>query len=159
MPEPKSATPERAFVSRDLRPALLGQIDAPPMLPQDAAPEELRRLADEALCGNLRTQLDWAASSGSSPAGASPARYLPEPHVASTRMEEETVLLDLRGGAYYTLNRVGTAVWDLLHDGATLEALHKGLCGRFAVAADEAWGDLVALVRELQRNRLVSENA
>jgi Coenzyme PQQ synthesis protein D (PqqD) len=155
MPESAATVTEIAFVPRALRPTLSGQVDAPPLQASNAPPEELRKLAEDALGRLLMEQLDSAGG----PSVAPPMVYTPAPHVVSTDIESDMVLLDLRSGMYYTLNRVGTVVWGLLGGGNTLEAIHKTLCDRFVVPAEQAWGDLIALVRALHRERLVVEYA
>src|SRR6058998_1078233 len=52
----------------------------------------------------------------------------PNPDVESTTLDGETVLLHLGTGRYYTLNRVGTAIWEFCTGGNTISAIHQALC-------------------------------
>ena len=68
----------------------------------------------------------------------------PSPDVQGTSMEGETVLLDLSTGRYYTLNRLGSVIWEHCTGHNTISDIHAVLCDRFEVAPDRALDDLVA---------------
>jgi len=48
-------------------------------------------------------------------------RFRTVQEVAETQQAGRKVLMDLRNGRYHTLNAVGSLVWSVLSDGATLE--------------------------------------
>lgn len=73
----------------------------------------------------------------------------PGPHVQGANMQDETVLLDLGTGRYYTLNRLGSVIWEQCTGHTTLSTIHAVLCDRFDVAADRALDDLIGLVNHL----------
>lgn len=50
-----------------------------------------------------------------------------------SRVAGETVLMDARSGEYFGINKVGTAIWELLENPLTLEALVEHLLGVYAV--------------------------
>jgi len=79
------------------------------------------------------------------------------PDVQGTNMDGETVLLDLSTGRYYTLNRLGSAIWDLCTGGHTISDIHVILCDRFEVAPKRALDDLVALVNQLSQEGLLQQ--
>ena len=79
------------------------------------------------------------------------------PDVQGTTMEGETVLLDLSTGRYYTLNRVGSVIWDHCTGHSTMSDIHAVLCDRFDVASERALGDLVALIRQLDQEGLLQQ--
>jgi coenzyme PQQ synthesis protein D (PqqD) len=81
----------------------------------------------------------------------------PHPAVQSTTMDGETVLLALDTGRYYTLNRLGTAIWDRCNGHATMRAIHAALCDRFEVSPDRALNDLVALANQLVQEGLLQQ--
>ena len=60
----------------------------------------------------------------------------PSPDVQGTSMEGETVLLDLSTGRYYTLNRLGSVIWEHCTGHSTISDIHAVLCDRFEVAQD-----------------------
>lgn len=72
-------------------------------------------------------------------------------------MESETVLLDLNTGRYYTLNSLGSVIWDLCTGHNTINDMHAVLCDRFEVAPEQALDDLVALVHQLVQEGLLQQ--
>ena len=82
---------------------------------------------------------------------------LPSPDVEGTSMEDETVLLDLSTGRYYTLNRLGSVIWEHCTGHSTISDIHAVLCDRFDVAPDRALDDLVALVSHLIQEGLLQQ--
>ena len=91
-----------------------------------------------------RTQLDGIALRSS-------------PDVQGTTMDGETVLLDLSTGRYYTLNRLGSIIWEHCVGHASLRDIHTVLCDRFDVAPERALDDLVMLVNELLQEGLLEQ--
>jgi hypothetical protein len=76
--------------------------------------------------------------------------------VHGTVMDGEMVLLNLNTGRYYTLNTVGTMVWELCMAGKTLEDIHQALCVQFEVSSERAEQDLFELVNQLEQEGLLS---
>ncbi len=81
----------------------------------------------------------------------------PSPDVQGTTMEGETVLLDLSTGRYYTLNRLGSVIWEHCTGHSTMSDIHAVLCDRFDVSPDRALDDLVALVNYLVQEGLLQQ--
>jgi hypothetical protein len=79
------------------------------------------------------------------------------PDVQGTTMEGETILLDLSTGRYYTLNRLGSVIWEHCNGHSTISDIHAVLCDRFEVAPDRALCDLVALVNQLVQEGLLQQ--
>ena len=71
------------------------------------------------------------------------------PDVQGTTMDGETVLLDLSSGRYYTLNRLGSVIWEHCAGQSTVADIHTAICERFEVAPERALDDLVALANDL----------
>jgi len=81
----------------------------------------------------------------------------PNPDVQATCMEGETVLLDLTTGRYYTLNRLGSVIWEHCTGQNTISDIHAVLCDRFTVASERALDDLVFLVNQLIQEGLLQQ--
>jgi len=81
----------------------------------------------------------------------------PSPDVQGTSMEGETVLLNLSSGRYYTLNRLGSVIWEHCNGHSTISDIHAVMCDRFEVAPDLALDDLVALVDRLMQEGLLQQ--
>lgn len=81
----------------------------------------------------------------------------PSSDVQSTNMDGETVLLDLSTGRYYSLNRLGSVIWEHCTSHHTISDIHAVLCDRFDVAPDRALDDLVTLVNQLIQEGLLQQ--
>jgi hypothetical protein len=117
--------------------------------------EELRRRALAALDETERDQLA-VSEEGREPA-LWDAVFVRSPEVNATVLDQEAVLLNLESGVYYTLNPVGTAIWELFTGEHTLAAILSALCTRYGVSADTARRDLSTLAARLRREGLIEE--
>jgi coenzyme PQQ synthesis protein D (PqqD) len=81
----------------------------------------------------------------------------PSPDVQGTSMEGETVLLDLSTGRYYTLNRLGSVIWEYCTGHNTISDIQAVLYDRFEVSPDRARDDLVALINQLVKEGLLQQ--
>ncbi len=72
-------------------------------------------------------------------------------------MDGETVLLDLSSGRYYTLNKVGSVIWEHCTGNHTIRDIQTVLCDRFDVAPERALDDLVTLVNDLIQEGLLQQ--
>ena len=81
----------------------------------------------------------------------------PSSDVQGTMMNGETVLLDLSTGRYYTLNQLGSVIWEHCTSHSTISDIHAVLCDRFDVAPERALDDLVTLVNELIQEGLLQQ--
>ena len=81
----------------------------------------------------------------------------PSPDVQGTSMDGETVLLNLSTGRYFTLNRVGSVIWEHCTGHSTMSDIHAVLCDRFEVASERALDDLVALINQMVQEGLLQQ--
>lgn len=73
----------------------------------------------------------------------------------STRLGDETVLLELKRGTYYGLNAVGSLIWEMVQQPRTIEALFSAVVGQFDVEPETCERDVVRLIQEMQVAGLV----
>ena len=71
-------------------------------------------------------------------------------------LDGEAVLLHLKTGQYYTLNRSGTRIWQLIEQHGTLERVKSALCSEFDVTGDTAQSDIAELVARLESKGLLT---
>lgn len=64
-------------------------------------------------------------------------------------MEGEAVLLNVRTGAYFGLNKVGTLIWQSYGEGKSLDEAVAAVCARYNVASDRANQDVRTLTEKL----------
>ncbi|MCA9461964.1 MAG: PqqD family protein [Nitrospira sp.] len=70
-------------------------------------------------------------------------------------LEGEAVLLNLDNGMYYSLNRVGTAIWELCDGQFTVSEILARICDRFDVAEEQAKQDLTVIASQLLEQHLL----
>lgn len=75
--------------------------------------------------------------------------------VIGTRQGDTTVLLDVDGGMYYTLNEVGGRIWELLGEGVAVPAIVERLREEYDVAAEILVADTAGLVDRLLKAKLI----
>jgi len=73
----------------------------------------------------------------------------PAPDIEWQVFEEESLLINVRSGVFFRLNRVGTFIWRLLSEGATPAAILEELLSHFAVERPEAAADLDRFIASL----------
>ena len=69
---------------------------------------------------------------------------------------EDTVLVDLTKGRYFTLNAVGTRIWSLLTPGITFDELTTTLANEYDAPPDVIAADAAHLIAQLQRAALIT---
>lgn len=151
--EQAHAKTHRAFIPKSLRPDLHeGDEDAATAMGVCATTAEIARTAERVLAeqGLSINRRRW------DPVQFLDQRIVGSPDVQCAVLDDEAVLLNLQNGHYYTLNRVGTTMWELLA-GRTLREVLDEICRRFEVDRERAHDDLVALVIRLEAEGLVHE--
>ena len=75
--------------------------------------------------------------------------------VHSTVLDGDSVLLNLRTGRYYTLNAVGSVVWEQCTGACSLASILASISERFDVTSQQAQSDIVDLVVQLRQEGLL----
>jgi hypothetical protein len=71
-------------------------------------------------------------------------------------LQGEAVLLDLKTGVYFGLDRVGTRIWQLLGEHELLSDVVEVMLKEYDVPEQRCTEDLVALVQRLSDNGLLA---
>jgi Coenzyme PQQ synthesis protein D (PqqD) len=69
--------------------------------------------------------------------------------VLTTRVGDETILLNLQTGMYHSLDPVGTRFLELLRNASGLDAVHRTMLDEFDVAAEKLETDLLRLSQDM----------
>jgi hypothetical protein len=78
-----------------------------------------------------------------------------EEHVSSN-LAGEAVILDLKSGIYYGLDVVGSRIWYLIQVPRTIAEIRDLLLDEFDVEPLNCEHDLLAILRELEENGLIT---
>lgn len=85
-------------------------------------------------------------------------RYAPSCDVIAREVGGEEVLLDLESGTYFSLNAVGTAIWQAIEAAPRcVDDLCVVVTDAFDVAAEVARADIAILIGDLVSRGLVEE--
>jgi coenzyme PQQ synthesis protein D (PqqD) len=79
----------------------------------------------------------------------------PASDVVVARHGDETVLLSVGSGKYYTLNEVGTRVWDLLAEDVPVSEVVRRIAEEYDAPAGVIERDVAALIDSLSEARLL----
>jgi len=84
------------------------------------------------------------------------ARYRPrDEEVASKVIDGEAIIINLGNGIYYSMDKVGALIWDLLQSGCMLEEIIRAVTGEYDVSREQAESNVCQLVQELIQENLV----
>jgi hypothetical protein len=76
--------------------------------------------------------------------------------VAAKVIDGEAIIINLANGIYYSMDKVGGLIWDLLQVGYDLEEIVVAVTERYDVSREQVQADVQELVEELLRENLVS---
>lgn len=80
-----------------------------------------------------------------------------KPGLLESKMDGETVMLDIESGRYFGLSGVGAYIWNRLDQGCSVGAIVDGVKSEFAIgAADSVDQDVTTFLRHLVDRGLVT---
>jgi len=77
------------------------------------------------------------------------------PDQVSTRLDDETVLLELNKGTYYGLNSVGSVIWELVQQPKSIENVYFAVLNQYSVDSETCRRDVLRVIEELEGAGLV----
>jgi hypothetical protein len=91
-------------------------------------------------------------------------RYTRNQDVVSRKIEGELIIVPIRSGvgdlnSLYTLNPVGSVLWDFLTEGHTIAEMVERICDEFEVSAVQAERDIEAFLDSLIEEKLIHSEA
>ena len=75
--------------------------------------------------------------------------------VAAKVFDGEAIIMNLTTGMYFSADKVGAAVWELIETGTSLGAITEWLTKRYEVDADRARQDLERLTKQMLDEGLI----
>lgn len=81
--------------------------------------------------------------------------YRHNPDMAWRRIDDESVVLDLKTSAYYSLNETASMIWEALGEGLTPRQAGEKLCEEFDEDPAAVERDVSAAVADLLRERMI----
>jgi hypothetical protein len=78
-----------------------------------------------------------------------------ETSLVSSELTDETVILNLANGTYYSLDRLGTVIWELVQYPTTVADVYAELMARFDVEPERCRAELMDFLWNLEQNGLI----
>lgn len=78
-----------------------------------------------------------------------------DPEAVSCELGTGAAILDLRNGAYFSLNSVGAFVWDEIAQPRSIAELCAAILNRYDVSEDQCRSDLSKLLSDLNEASLI----
>lgn len=78
-----------------------------------------------------------------------------EEDVAAKVMDGEAIIINLANGMYYSMDKVGGAIWAMIEESFSLEEMVAALSARYEVSPAQAQTDVERLAAELLQQKLV----
>lgn len=87
-------------------------------------------------------------------------RFVRNRDVVSRQIEGELVIVPIRSGvgdlnSLYTLNLVGSVLWEFMTEGHTLAEMVRRVCDEFEVTATRAQGDIREFLDSMLAEKLI----
>jgi hypothetical protein len=91
-------------------------------------------------------------------------RFIRNQEVVSRKIEGELIIVPIRSGvgdlnSLYTLNPVGSVLWDFMTEGHTVGEMVERVCNEFEVTTTQAEKDIQAFLDSLLEEKLVQSAA
>ena len=78
-----------------------------------------------------------------------------EEEVAAKVIDGEAILINLANGIYYSMDKVGGLIWEMVEGGHSLEEVVAAVVTRYEVDREQAEADVRRLAEELLQENLV----
>lgn len=78
--------------------------------------------------------------------------------ITSKVIEGEAIIINLRDGTYYSLDAVGSVVWECVLANSNLDEIVAAVTGRFEVAPETARADCAQLLSRLAEQKMLLES-
>ena len=75
--------------------------------------------------------------------------------VAAKVMDGEAILINLSNGIYYSMDKVGAVVWELVERNFSPEEMVGSIVSRYEIETETAQADLERLLKELVDEKLI----
>src|SRR5688572_1649303 len=76
--------------------------------------------------------------------------------VAAKVMDDEAIIINLANGIYYSMDRVGASIWEMIEGKHSLDEIITTTVARYDVSPEQAQADIERLADELLRENLVT---
>jgi hypothetical protein len=83
------------------------------------------------------------------------SRFRRREEVAAKVIDGEAIIINLANGVYYSMDKAGALIWELLENGQPLDQIARAVVARYDIAAEKARDDVARLAGELVQENLL----
>jgi len=76
--------------------------------------------------------------------------------VAWRKVDEEAVILNLKSSVYYSLNEVGTRIWELIGEGCELDEIVITIADEYDTSEKKVKKDVEKFIKQMKKEKLLS---
>ncbi len=87
------------------------------------------------------------------------ACWKPSPDLASRKVADEIVLLNIKTSDYYSMNPTAVFIWELICRDKNFGEIVKAVAGEFGAEAGRIKKDVLELVKILESQKIISRSA
>jgi len=77
------------------------------------------------------------------------------PHIVYDNIEGETILINLKNGNYYNIDKYGSLIWEIIEKGVDIEELTEVIVSFFNLPGDQIKEDIDILISDLLMENLI----
>jgi hypothetical protein len=91
-------------------------------------------------------------------------RFIRNPEVVARNIQGELIIVPIRSGvgdlnSLYTLNPVGSVLWEFMNEGHTIPEMVQRVCDEFEVSTTQAQQDIELFLDSLLEEKLIESVA
>lgn len=84
--------------------------------------------------------------------------FIVEPHIIHETINDDTVIINIKSGFYYSLSNAASSAWNLLVAGNTIEATTTTIAKLYNKSPEQITSDILDLANELDQENLIKIN-
>jgi hypothetical protein len=85
--------------------------------------------------------------------------WKPSPDIASRKVGDEIVLLNVKTSEYYSVNPTAALVWGLISRNMNLEEIILSVASEFDTDAGKVKKDVMELIKKLEAEKIITRSA
>lgn len=80
-------------------------------------------------------------------------------HIVHDTFDGETILVNLKNGNYYSFDKLGAVIWELIENNVSLNKIIEIINGKFPESGKKAEADIDAFIQNLLKENLLIEDS
>jgi ATP-dependent protease HslVU (ClpYQ) ATPase subunit len=82
-------------------------------------------------------------------------RYFQKKAMVQSKIDDETVMMDINSGFYFGLNAIASVIWELLKEEHTLDQLVDKLMMEYEVSREQCLKETAQLLQQMLEHKVI----